>query len=139
MDKYRGKLKEVYDSEIIQDYLKGIETPFGYLGHGNRTDETDERINRLYTDEYFNKAFSKDVLPTWIISKTSRHFMDSCTNIRAFRNGIIDSVLETKKLLDLEIHIDELDELEQKKLAEELDKSLEKALAQIQNKETNNE
>lgn len=97
MKKLKGKLEKLYNNKIIQEYIDEFETVFGYLGHENRTDETDLVLESLLNNEYAMKIFNEDDIADWICSRPARHFMDMCDNLRYFKNNVIDSILQFKE------------------------------------------
>lgn len=92
-EEFKGKLDEIYNHPIVQEYLTGeIQGNIvgGYLGHENRTDETDIMLEETLNDEYLELK----VVATWVCSKSGRYFMDECNDIEYFKENILDTLID---------------------------------------------
>jgi hypothetical protein len=96
MEDSKGKLDVLFQNHIIQEYI--YEGGFcGYLGHENRTDETDlalEELLKLNSTNCSNSdILSEDLIAEWICSRYGRYFMNSYTTIENFKENIADRIV----------------------------------------------
>lgn len=67
-----GFSDELYYSDIIQDYIRGKVTIYGWLGHEFRRDRLDKYIERKAEELGYNQ----EEIAEWLISKSARKFAD---------------------------------------------------------------
>jgi hypothetical protein len=95
MDKYKGKLNSIYNTNIIQEYISNGSV-YGYLGHENRTANMDIILENIFTR---SGTIYKEIICEWVCSKIGRHFLDDCRDEEYFKDNIIGSIIEMQKTL----------------------------------------
>lgn len=93
MNKGKGKLDTIYQHHIIQDYLNESNIVYGYLGHENRTDETDMFLEKLLTQKTGEAYYSFGIgsISLWICSRT----MDDCYNEEYFKANVMGNIMDS--------------------------------------------
>lgn len=87
--KLQGKLTKCY-TPYVQQYVAGGGCA-GYLGHENRTDETDillEQTLAQYPEEFLNDTTTYELMGRWLCSKLARHKMDLLPTSAEFKTFI---------------------------------------------------
>ncbi len=97
-----GFSKELWNNTIIQEYLKKMNPPAGWIGHDVRTNELDYKIETSAK----SLKMSNEELARFITSKQGRLLGDRLSNPELSdtnKEKIISKALETfKESLDLE-------------------------------------